>query len=74
MDYMDDNLIPTPINTKGKLFERGKHIAKRVYTRFPIKLQPSGVFIYSCQNIVIYVSSFLEIIYKVAMECLLGKK
>lgn len=33
---MDDNLTPNPIKTKGKIFERGKHIAKCVYTRFPI--------------------------------------
>lgn len=36
MDHMDDNLTPNPIKTKGKIFERGKHIAKCVYTRFPI--------------------------------------
>lgn len=55
MDNTDDNLTPNPMKTKGKIFEREKHMAKCIYTRFPIKLQPSGVFIYSCQTAVFYI-------------------
>lgn len=51
MDHMDDNLISTPDKIKTKV-SKGEKQQNMYNSGSPIKLQPSGIFIYPCLNVI----------------------